>query len=89
MFINFDPKHTGGTYFKINFSGFVEKRNVEEYKVHREKFVKKGRNNANFQRAVFEMDEFVADPNVRIIQKDKHWSQNSGNNVFINILYYI
>lgn len=49
---------------KIRFSGFVEKRNVEDYKLNREKFAKKNRNNGNFQRAVAEMDAFIADPKV-------------------------
>lgn len=50
--------------FDINFSGFVEKKNTEDYKLHREKYVKKGRNNANFRRAVSDMDDFITDSKV-------------------------
>lgn len=48
----------------IRFSGFVERRNVENYKLHRDKFVKKGQKNVNFRSAVAQMDDFISDPQV-------------------------
>lgn len=48
--------------YSFYFSGFVDKTNVENYQLSREKFAKKCRNNSNFQRAVDEMDKFIFDP---------------------------
>lgn len=48
--------------FNYIFSGFVDKNNVEDYQLLREKFANKCRNNSNFKRAVDEMDRFISDP---------------------------
>lgn len=47
---------------KLIFSGFVEKKNVENYVQFREKYVNKCRNNTNFRRAVEEIDNYISDP---------------------------
>lgn len=40
----------------------MEQKNIENYILHREKYVNKCRNNSNFRRAVDEMDNFISDP---------------------------
>lgn len=47
---------------KFDFSGFVEKKNIENYIKLRDKYANKCRNNSNFRRAVVEMNNFIADP---------------------------
>lgn len=44
------------------FSGFVEHRHIENYKLFRGTFSLKCQKNSNFQRAVQEMDNFILDP---------------------------
>lgn len=44
------------------FSGFLDKNNVQNYQISREKFANKCRNNSNFKRAVDEMDAFITNP---------------------------
>lgn len=47
---------------KLIFSGFVEKKNIENYVQFREKYANKCRKNTNFRRAVEEIDNYISDP---------------------------
>lgn len=50
----------------LHHSGFVENDRVKDFSKNREKFVKKGRG-AVFNEALEQMDQFISDPVVIII----------------------